>query len=113
MNKLKETGSVLKGKTTGRPRVSDERFEKVRDAFVRSPSKSIRVASIEAHPEYLSHICFSDESTFHVSRKVNKHNCRIWGSENPRVTIEMERDSQKINVWCGLMKVKVIGLFFR
>ncbi|PSN34923.1 hypothetical protein C0J52_24623 [Blattella germanica] len=45
MNKLRETGSVLKGKTTGRPRVSDERFEEVRNAFVRSPSKSIRVAS--------------------------------------------------------------------
>ena len=45
MNKLKETGSVLKGKTTSRPRVSDERVEEVRDAFVRSPSKSIRVAS--------------------------------------------------------------------
>ncbi|PSN52514.1 hypothetical protein C0J52_11229, partial [Blattella germanica] len=129
----------------GRPRVSHERVEEVRDAFVRSPSKSIRVASrqlnmsistvhkvlrkrlhlyayklqllhhikpddparresfdidildsIEAHPEYLSRICFSDESTFHVSGKVNKYNCRIWSSENPRVTIEMERDSQKI-----------------
>ncbi|PSN45233.1 hypothetical protein C0J52_07014 [Blattella germanica] len=45
MNKLKETGSVLKGKTTSRPRVSDERVEEVRDAFVRSPSKSIPVAS--------------------------------------------------------------------
>ena len=45
MNKFKETGSVLIGKTTGSPRVSDERVEQEQDAFVRSPSKSIRVAS--------------------------------------------------------------------
>ena len=45
INKLKQTGSVLKGNTTGRPRVSDERVEEVRDAFASSPSKSIRVAS--------------------------------------------------------------------
>ena len=70
------------------------------------------VDSIEAHPEYLSRVCFRDESTFHVSGKVNKHNCRIWGSENLHVSIEMERDSQKINVWCGLMKDKVVGPFF-
>ena len=67
---------------------------------------------IGAHPKYLSHICFSDESTYHVSGKVYKPNCRIWGSVNPRVTIEMERNSKKINVWCGLMKDKVVGSFF-
>ncbi|PNF19367.1 hypothetical protein B7P43_G06707 [Cryptotermes secundus] len=55
---------------------------------------------------------FSDESTFHVSGKVNTHNCRIWGSENPRVSLEHVRDSPKVNVFCALSKYRVYGPFF-
>ena len=28
-------------------------------------------------------LVFSDEATFHVTGKVNKHNTRIWGTEHP------------------------------
>ena len=56
-------------------------------------------------------MCFSDEATFHVSGKVNKHNIRIWGSQNPCEVLETERDSPKINVWCGLMHNQIIGPF--
>ena len=54
---------------------------------------------------------FSDEATFHVSGKVNKHNIQIWGSENPCEVVEKERDSPKINAWCGLMHNQIIGPF--
>ena len=54
-------------------------------------------------------MCFSDEATFHVSGKVNKHNIRIWGSQNPCEVLE--RNSPKINVWCGLMHNQIIGPF--
>ena len=57
-------------------------------------------------------ICFSDEATFHVSGKLNKHNARIWATENPHITREIERDSLKVNVWCGLLCNKVIVTFF-
>ena len=67
---------------------------------------------IDENNLYLDHICFSDESTFHISGKVNRHNCRIWGSKNPSVVFQRERDSPKVNVWCGLMKDHVIGPFF-
>lgn len=67
---------------------------------------------LELNENYLKRICFSDEATFHVCGKVNRHNCRIWGSENPRVVIEHERDSPKVNVWCGLMHDRIIGPFF-
>ena len=56
-------------------------------------------------------MCFSDEATFHVSGKVNKHNIRIWGSQNPCEVLERERDSPKISVWCGLMHNQIIGPF--
>lgn len=67
---------------------------------------------LELNENYLKRICFSDEATFHVCGKVNRHNCRIWGSENPRTVIVHERDSPKVNVWCGVMHDRIIGPFF-
>jgi hypothetical protein len=32
---------------------------------------------------FLDKIVFSDEATFHLSGKVNRHNLIIWGSQNP------------------------------
>ena len=57
-------------------------------------------------------IIFSDEATFHVSGKVNRHNVRIWGSENPHAILEVERDSPKVNVFCAVSKRQVYGPFF-
>ena len=54
-------------------------------------------------------MCFSDKATFYVSGKVNKHNIRLWGSQNPCEVLERERHSPKINVWCGLMHNQIIG----
>ncbi|GBN32483.1 hypothetical protein AVEN_262031-1 [Araneus ventricosus] len=67
---------------------------------------------IEDDENYLRKWFFSDESTFHVSGKVNKHKCRIWGSENLHDYRELERDSPKVNVWCALSHTEVIGPFF-
>ena len=58
---------------------------------------------LDSDPGSLKRVCFSDESTFHVSRLINRHNFRIWGSQNPHETYELERDSPKLNVWCGIM----------
>ena len=54
---------------------------------------------------------FFDEATLHTSGKVNKNTIQIWGSENPCEVVENERDSTKINVWCGLMHNQIIGPF--
>ena len=50
---------------------------------------------ISEDEKFLKRICFSDEATFHVSGKLNKHNVRIWGSEHPHEIRELERDSPK------------------
>ena len=50
---------------------------------------------IQDDGKFLDSVIFSDESTFHVSGRVNIHNCRIWGSENPRASLEHVRDSPK------------------
>jgi hypothetical protein len=39
--------------------------------------------SIDQDEKVLRNVVFSDERTFHQSGKVNRHSCRIWGSENP------------------------------
>ena len=67
---------------------------------------------ISKDEEFLKRICFSDETTFHVSGKLNKHNVRIWGSEQPHEIRKLERDSPKVNVGCGIMCNRVIGPFF-
>lgn len=159
--RFKETGSVLKRTSSGRPSTSDADVARVQQAFIRSPSKSIRCASrqlqlptttvhrvlhkrlklhaykvqllhalqpddrpkrksfavdilsrIDDDPDFLKKVMFTDEACFHVSGKVNRHNVRIWGSENPHFSMEMVRDSPKVNVWCGLLHDRVIGPFF-
>ena len=62
-------------------------------------------------------LVFSDEATFHLTGKVNKHNTRIWGTriwgtEHPRSTLEHVRDSPKVNVFCAISKKCVYGPFF-
>ena len=67
---------------------------------------------LDSDPGFLKRVCFSDESTFHVSGLINRHNSRIWGSQNPHETYELERDSPELNVWCGIMHDKIVGPFF-
>ncbi|GBM93585.1 hypothetical protein AVEN_150850-1 [Araneus ventricosus] len=67
---------------------------------------------IENEDYFLNRVIFSDEATFHVRNKVNKHNCRIWGSEYHHAVQEVEMNSPKINVWCALLHDIVIGPFF-
>jgi hypothetical protein len=57
-------------------------------------------------------LIFSDKVTFHINGKVNRHNVHIWGTENPHVSLEHERDSPKVNVFCAISKEKVYGPFF-
>ena len=70
------------------------------------------LARLGEDPTYLNRILFTDEATFHVSGLVHRHNIRIWGTENPHIVQEVERNSPKVNVWCGLFHDEVIGPFF-
>ncbi len=63
-------------------------------------------------PQLLENLWFSDESIFHLSGRVNRHNCRIWGKSNPAEILEYERDSPKLVVWCAMSSTGLIGPFF-
>lgn len=159
--KFQETGSVKKGKTSGRPKTSEEQVERIRVAFTEDSRKSTRRASRElAIPHttvwrmlrrrlhmkpyrlslvqaltnddkrkrmefcslmmenmdeddtFTSRLVFSDEATFHLSGKVNRHNVRIWGANNPHEMVEHHRDSPKVNVFCAVSQNQVYGPFF-
>ena len=51
--------------------------------------------------QWLKRWVFTDEATFHVRGRVNTHNCLIWGTENPRVSYELERASPALKRMCG------------
>jgi hypothetical protein len=57
---------------------------------------------------------FTDEATFHLSGKGNRHKVRIWGTENPREIEEHVRDAPKLNFFFfgAGSSVKVYGPFF-
>jgi hypothetical protein len=40
---------------------------------------------------FLDKIVLSDEATFHLPGKVNRHNLIIWGSQNPLQVVEVHR----------------------
>jgi hypothetical protein len=50
--------------------------------------------------------------TFHINGKVNCHDVCVWGTENPHVTLEHERYSPEVNVFCAISKEKFYGPFF-
>ena len=50
---------------------------------------------LDSDPGFLKRVCFSDESTFHVSGLINRHNSTTWGSQNPHEIYELERDFPK------------------
>lgn len=160
-DKFLATGSVNRQPGSGKKPTSEDTIDEIREAFGRSPTKSIRRASRELQiprstvhkvlhkrlrlyaykvqilqalkpddlpkrqnfaseildrianaPNYLENVIFTDESTFHTCGMVNRHNVRIWGSEQPNVVRERVRDSDKVNVWCGLMRDRIVGPFF-
>ena len=61
--------------------------------------------------EFNERLVLSDEATFHRNGQVNRQNVRIWSEENPHATIEHERDSPKVNVFCAISKNHVHGPF--
>lgn len=61
--------------------------------------------------DFLSHLVFSNKSTFHLSGKVNRHNImhkpRGW-----RIHMQHEKDSPKGNIFCTMPEQKVYEPFF-
>ena len=57
-------------------------------------------------------IIFSNEAHFDLGGYVNKHNCRIWGTENQPAYIENWAHPKRVTVWCGFWSSTIIVPFF-
>jgi len=66
----------------------------------------------ENNSSMLDNIWFNDEDVFHLSERANRHNTRMWDTENPKVIEEKERDSPKLVVWCTISSKGIIGPYF-
>lgn len=55
---------------------------------------------------------FTGEAWFHLSGYINKQAMRIWSSENPHVIVEEPLHPQKIGVWIGVSRRRLIGPIF-
>ncbi|XP_055308848.1 uncharacterized protein LOC129572772 [Sitodiplosis mosellana] len=67
---------------------------------------------LEEDPLFSTRILFSDEAHFTLNGHVNKHNCRIWGEEQPEQVQELPLHPLRTTVWCGLWAGGIIGPYF-
>jgi hypothetical protein len=62
---------------------------------------------------FLDKNVFSDEATFHLSGKVNRHNLITWRSQNQHQVFKHVRYSPKVSVFSAVSRTQVYGpLFF-
>ena len=66
----------------------------------------------ENDPSILDNVLLRDEAVFHLSGRVNRHNTRIWETENPKIIEEKESDSSKLVVKCAISAKGIIGPYF-
>ncbi|PNF22564.1 hypothetical protein B7P43_G12853 [Cryptotermes secundus] len=86
---------------------------RVRETYKRTSKKSTTRASLELQVPQKSAWVFGDESTFHISGTVNRHNVRIWGTENRRAVVERVRDSHKVHVFVLYPVIRCTHVNFR
>lgn len=74
----------------------------------------IMMNRINADPQLLNRIIFSDEATFFLNGSVNRHNMSYWSDTNPHWIMDTRSTQwpQKIMVWAGIMNNRIIGPFF-
>jgi len=50
----------------------------------------------EDNDDFFDKIILSDKAHFHLGGYMNKQNCRIWGSENPRPVEKLPMHSKQV-----------------
>ena len=51
-------------------------------------------------------------ASFHSQGRVNKQNCRIWGTEPMNQVNKVLQHSPSVMVWCVVSKYEIIGPYF-
>ncbi|CAK9799249.1 Transposable element Tc3 transposase [Anthophora plagiata] len=66
----------------------------------------------DQNPDFINNLIMSDEAHFELNGFVNKQNCRIWATENPRAVHQRQLHPLKCTVWCGISSERIIGPYF-
>jgi len=68
---------------------------------------------IQANPNFVRNICFTDEATLFLNDEFNRQNYRYWSKINPRWYAGLRsRAAYKVNIWAGFFGNESIGTFF-
>jgi len=59
-----------------------------------------------------AYVVCRNKAVFQSSGTVSKYNVYIQGSEDPYSTLECVQDSPKVNVFCVLLKMVYVPIFF-
>ena len=54
----------------------------------------------------------NDKANFSLNGFVNKQNCRIWPTKNPRNTHRRLLQTKKCTAWCGVSSERIIDPYF-
>ncbi len=68
---------------------------------------------LQDEPDLIGQILWSDEATFKLNGKVNRHNSVYWSTENPNILWEQSMQAEGVTVWVGIWSRGVMGPFFR
>jgi hypothetical protein len=66
----------------------------------------------EADNNFYKRILWSDEATFKLNGRINRHNCVYWAAKNPHAVISHELNVPGVTVWAGIWSGGVIGPYF-
>jgi len=67
---------------------------------------------IDAVPNFLDNVWFSDEAHFLLSGHVNSKNNIVWGSTPPEHCLQRPLHSVKCTAWVAISKHRIIGPFW-
>lgn len=71
------------------------------------------IEMLRENPNFLSQILWTDEATFTSSGEINSHNSHYWSANNPHWMVEIDTQNKFcVNVWCGIIKDKIIVFIF-
>ena len=68
--------------------------------------------TIEANPDFLNHLWFSDEAHFLLSGHVNSKNNVYWGTATPEDVTHRPLHSTKCTAWVAISKNGIIGPYW-
>ena len=66
----------------------------------------------EAEQNFPDRILWSDEATFKLNGRVNRHNCVYWSDSNPHAILEEELNVPGITVWVAIWSGGITGPCF-